>query len=182
MARFSFENHVPRISFSAWTAESSQVIGRVELKDDSSIWPGAVLRGDLESITVGVGSNVQDNAVIHTEKGFPCVVEDNVTVGHAAVLHGCTVKSGALIGMGAIVLNGAVIGELNGAVIGEISIVGAGSLVDEGKPVAPGTLVVGTPARFVRNLTEEEIRTMHRNTAHYVEEARRFESGLRRID
>ena len=133
MARFSFENHVPRISFSAWTAESSQVIGRVELKDNSSIWPGAVLRGDLESITVGVGSNVQDNAVIHTEKGFPCVVGDTVTVGHAAVLHGCTVKSGA-------------------------------------------------PARFVRNLTEEEILTMHRNTAHYVEEARRFESGLRRID
>lgn len=174
MARFSFENHVPRISFSAWTAESSQVIGRVELKDDSSIWPGAVLRGDLESITVGVGSNVQDNAVIHTEKGFPCVVEDNVTVGHAAVLHGCTVKSGALIGMGAIVLNG--------AIIGENAIVGAGSLVAEGKAVAPGTLVVGTPARFVRNLTEEEILTMHRNTAHYVEEARRFESGLRRID
>lgn len=174
MARFSFENHVPRISFSAWTAESSQVIGRVELKDDSSIWPGAVLRGDLESITVGVGSNIQDNAVIHTEKGFPCVVGDNVTVGHAAVLHGCTVKSGALIGMGAIVLNG--------AVIGENAIVGAGSLVAEGKTVAPGTLVVGTPARFVRNLTEEEILTMHRNTAHYVEEAQRFESGLRRID
>ena len=174
MARFSFENHVPQVSFSAWTAESSQVIGRVELKDNSSIWPGAVLRGDLESITVGVGSNVQDNAVIHTEKGFPCVVEDNVTVGHAAVLHGCTVKSGALIGMGAIVLNG--------AVVGENAVVGAGSLVAEGKTVAPGTLVVGTPARFVRNLTEEEIRTMHRNTAHYVEEARRFEAGLRRID
>lgn len=116
------------------------------------------MRGDLESITVGVGSNVQDN----------------VTVGHAAVLHGCTVKSGALIGMGAIVLNG--------AVVGENAIVGAGSLVAEGKTVAPGTLVVGTPARFVRNLTEEEIRTMHRNTAHYVEEARRFEAGLRRID
>ena len=163
MARFSFENHVPQVSFSAWTAESSQVIGRVELKDNSSIWPGAVLRGDLESITVGVGSNVQDNAV-----------EDNVTVGHAAVLHGCTVKNGALIGMGAIVLNG--------AVVGENAIVGAGSLVAEGKTVAPGTLVVGTPARFVRNLTEEEIRTMHRNTAHYVEEARRFEVGLRRID
>lgn len=129
MARFSFENHVPQVSFSAWTAESSQVIGRVELKDNSSIWPGAVLRGDLESITVGVGSNVQDNAVIHTEKGFPCVVEDNVTVGHAAVLHGCTVKSGALIGMGAIVLNG--------AVVGENAIVGAGSLVAEGKPWRP---------------------------------------------
>lgn len=89
-------------------------------------------------------------------------------------MHGCTVKSGALIGMGAIVLNG--------AVVGENAIVGAGSLVAEGKTVAPGTLVVGTPARFVRNLTEEEIRTMHRNTAHYVEEAHRFEAGLRRID
>ena len=174
MAPFAFENLVPQISSSAWTAESSQVIGRVELKEHSSIWPGAVLRGDLEAISVGAGSNVQDNAVIHTEKGFPCTIEENVTVGHAAVLHGCTVRKGALIGMGAIVLNG--------AEVGENAIVGAGSLVAEGKTVAPGTLVVGTPARFVRNLTDEEIETMHRNTAHYVEEARRFKNGLKRID
>lgn len=174
MARFAFENHVPLVSFSAWTAESSQVIGQVELRDDSSIWPGAVLRGDLESITVGSGSNVQDNAVIHTEKGFPCVIEENVTVGHGAVLHGCTIKKGALVGMGAIVLNG--------AVVEENAVVGAGSLVAEGKTVAAGTLVVGTPARFVRNLTEEEIQTMHRNTAHYVEQADRFRKSLRRID
>lgn len=174
MARFAFENHVPQVSFSAWTAESSQVIGKVHLKEGVSIWPGAVLRGDLESITVGCGSNVQDNAVIHTEKGFPCVIEDNVTVGHCAVLHGCTVKKGALIGMGAIILNG--------AVIEENAVVGAGSLVAEGKTVASGTLVVGTPARFVRNLTEEEINTVHRNTAHYVEQADRFGKGLRRVD
>lgn len=174
MARFAFEEHVPEVSFSAWTAESSQVIGMVRLDDGASVWPGAVLRGDIESITVGAGSNVQDNAVIHTEKGFPCVVEENVTVGHSAVLHGCTVKKGALIGMGAVVLNG--------AVVEENAVVGAGSLVAPGKVVAAGTLAIGTPARFVRNLTEEEIRTVHRNTEHYVEQSARFAKGLRRID
>lgn len=174
MARFAFENHVPQISFSAWTAESAQIIGQVELKDGSSIWPGAVLRGDLEPITVGAGSNVQDNAVIHTEKGHPCVIEENVTVGHGAILHGCTIKKGALIGMGAIVLNG--------AVIEENAIVGAASLVSEGKTVASGTLVVGTPARFVRNLSQDEIQSVHRNTAHYVKQAERFRDGLRRLD
>lgn len=174
MARFAFEEHVPEVSFSAWTAESSQVIGMVRLDDGASVWPGAVLRGDIESITVGAGSNVQDNAVIHTEKGFPCVVEENVTVGHSAVLHGCTIKKGALIGMGAVVLNG--------AVVEENAVVGAGSLVSPGKVVAAGTLAVGTPARFVRNLTEEEIRTVHRNTEHYVEQSARFAKGLRRID
>ena len=170
----SFCGKVPRNEGAAFVAPNATVQGDVILKAGSTVWYGAVLRGDDGQLIIGENSNVQDNAVIHTEKGFPCVVEDNVTVGHAAVLHGCTVKSGALIGMGAIVLNG--------AVVGENAIVGAGSLVAEGKTVAPGTLVVGTPARFVRNLTEEEIRTMHRNTAHYVEEARRFEAGLRRID
>ena len=174
MARFAFENHVPQVSFSAWTADSSQVIGAVNLKDGVGIWPGAVLRGDLESITVGVGSNIQDNAVVHTELGHPCVIEENVTVGHAAVLHGCTVKKGALVGMGAVVLNG--------AVIGENAVVGAGSLVAEGKTVEAGTLVVGTPARFVRRLRQEEIERMHQNTARYVEQAERFRKGLRRID
>ena len=170
----SFCGKNPRNEGAAFVAPNATVQGDVILKPGSTVWYGAVLRGDDGTLTLGENSNVQDNAVIHTEKGFPCVVEDNVTVGHAAVLHGCTVKSGALIGMGAIVLNG--------AVVGENAIVGAGSLVAEGKTVAPGTLVVGTPARFVRNLTEEEIRTMHRNTAHYVEEAHRFEAGLRRID
>ena len=170
----SFCGKVPRNEGAAFVAPNATVQGDVILKAGSTVWYGAVLRGDDGQLIIGENSNVQDNAVIHTEKGFPCVVEDNVTVGHAAVLHGCTVKNGALIGMGAIVLNG--------AVVGENAIVGAGSLVAEGKTVAPGTLVVGTPARFVRNLTEEEILTMHRNTAHYVEEARRFESGLRRID
>ena len=170
----SFCGKSPRNEGAAFVAPNATVQGDVILKPGSTVWYGAVLRGDDGTLTLGENSNVQDNAVIHTEKGFPCVVEDNVTVGHAAVLHGCTVKNGALIGMGAIVLNG--------AVVGENAIVGAGSLVAEGKTVAPGTLVVGTPARFVRNLTEEEIRTMHRNTAQYVEEARRFEAGLRRID
>lgn len=174
MACFSFEDHTPDISSSAWAAESSQVIGRVRLAPHASVWPGAVLRGDLEEIRVGEGSNIQDNAVIHTEKGLPCTVEENVTVGHSAVLHGCTVKKGALIGMGAIILNG--------SVVEENAVVGAGSLVAEGKTVAAGTLVVGCPARFVRNLREEEIETEHRNTAHYVEQAQRFRRGLKRID
>lgn len=174
MARFALDNHVPSVSFSAWTADSSRVIGMVTLEEGASVWPGAVLRGDLEPIRVGAGSNVQDNAVIHTEKGHPCVIEENVTIGHGAILHGCTIKKGALVGMGAIVLNG--------AVVEENAVVGAGSLVAPGKTVAAGTLVVGTPARFVRNLTEEEIHTTHRNTAHYLEQAARFAKGLRRLD
>ncbi len=174
MAQFEIAGHCPSVDPDAWIAESAQVVGNVEIGAGASIWPGAVLRGDLEKITVAAGSNIQDNAVLHTERGWPCTVEENVSVGHAAILHGCTVKKGALIGMGAVVLNG--------AVIEENAIVGAGSLVAEGKIVAAGTLVVGIPARTVRLLTPEEIAKTHRNTDYYVKEASVYRTRLKRID
>ncbi|MGN1209387.1 MAG: gamma carbonic anhydrase family protein, partial [Duodenibacillus sp.] len=161
MAIFALADTVPSIADSAWVAESAQVIGRVELGADASIWPGAVLRGDIEAIRVGRGSNVQDNAVLHTDSAHPCVIEEDVTVGHGAILHGCQVGAGALIGMGATVLNG--------AVVGRDAVVGAGALVAEGKTVEAGTLVVGCPARYVRHLTPEEIARNRANTAHYVD-------------
>lgn len=173
MAIFSLEKHTPKVDNSAFVAQSAQVIGKVTIDADASIWPCAVLRGDLAEIVVGKGSNIQDNAVVHTEAATPCIVEDDVTVGHSAVLHSCHVKSGALIGMGAIVLNR--------SVIGEDAVVGAGALVAEDKVIAPRSLVVGCPARFVRFLTDEEVARNRANTAHYVEEARTYAQKLIQI-
>lgn len=154
----------PEIAPEAYVAASAQVIGKVRLAAGASIWPGAVLRGDLAPISVGAGSNVQDNAVLHTEAGVPCTIGADATVGHAAILHSCTVGDGALVGMGAIVLNR--------ARIGRDAVVGAGALVAEGKTVEERTLVVGCPARFVRRLTDEEVARNRANTARYVDMAR----------
>ncbi len=173
MAIFALEKHTPKVDPSTYVAESAQVIGKVTLKENASIWPCAVLRGDLAEIVVGKGSNIQDNACMHTEYDTPCIVEDEVTVGHGAILHSCTVKSGALIGMGAIVLNR--------ATIGEDAVVGAGALVAEGKTVEPRALVVGCPARFVRYLTDEEVAKNRANTAHYVKTAEVFAKSLKKI-
>ncbi len=173
MAIFQLDEHSPIVEDDVFIADSAQVIGKVQLCKNSSIWPGAVLRGDLSPIHVGVGSNIQDNAVIHTEDVIDCVIGDNVTVGHGAILHSCTVEEGALIGMGAIVLNG--------AHIGKDAIVGAGALVPEGKTVPDRALVVGCPARFVRELTDEEISQNHSNTAGYIESAKTFQHRLKRI-
>lgn len=173
MAIFALEKHTPKVAASAFVADSAQVIGKVTIKENASIWPCAVLRGDLEEIVVGKGSNIQDNACVHTEFGVPCIVEDDVTVGHGAILHSCTVKSGALIGMGAIVLNR--------ATVGEDAVVGAGALVAEGKVIEPRSLVVGCPARFVRFLTDEEVAKNRANTAHYVKTAEVFANSLHKI-
>lgn len=173
MAIFALEKHTPKVESSVYVAESAQVIGKVTLKEHASIWPCAVLRGDLAEIVVGKGSNIQDNVCMHTEHDVPCIVEDDVTVGHGAILHSCTVKSGALIGMGAIVLNR--------AQIGQDAVVGAGALVAEGKIVEPRALVVGCPARFVRYLTDEEVVKNRANTAHYVKSAEIFEKSLAKI-
>ncbi len=173
MAIFQLGNRVPQVDSSAWVAESAQVIGRVRIKAGASVWPGAVLRGDLADIELGRGSNLQDNAVVHTDEDTPCTIGENVTVGHAAVLHGCTIEEGALIGMGAVVLNG--------ASIGREAVVGAGALVAENKTVPERALVVGTPARFVRTLTDEEVEEIKRNTRHYVEQKEVFRKDLKRI-
>lgn len=174
MAIFQLEQYKPTVSDSAWVAESAQVIGAVRIAEQASIWPGAVLRGDLAGIEIGPGSNVQDNAVLHTDQKRPCSIGAHVTVGHSAVIHSATVHEGALIGMGAIVLNG--------AVIGQDAVVGAGALVPEGKIVPARALVVGTPARFVRTLTDEEVAVNRANTLHYERTKERFRTALVRVD
>jgi len=148
MAIETFEQFSPQIHESAFTAASADVIGRVTLHEESSIWYNTTLRGDINEIVIGPRSNVQDNAVIHLADNYGCYVGELVTVGHSAILHACTVKDEVLIGMGAIVLDGSVIGER--------SIIGAGSLITGGTIIPPGSLVLGSPARVVRTLSLDE--------------------------
>ena len=164
----------PRIAPTAWVADSATVIGRVSLSDSASVWYGAVLRGDNEWITIGARSNVQDGSVLHTDMGFPLTLGDDVTVGHQVVLHGCTVGDGSLIGIQAVVLNG--------ARIGKNSLVGAGSVVTEGKEFPDNSLIFGSPAKWVREVTPEQVARLRLAAAHYVDNAQRHRGGLRRID
>ena len=174
MAIYQLGDAVPQIHESAWVADSAQVMGRIELEQDASVWFGAVLRGDNEPIRIGRCSNIQDGSVLHSDVGQPMTVGPYVTVGHQAMLHGCTIGEGSLIGIGAIVLNG--------ARIGKNCLVGAGALVTEGKEFADGSMILGSPARVVRQLTSEQIAGIRRNVLGYVDNARQFKAGLRRID
>jgi carbonic anhydrase/acetyltransferase-like protein (isoleucine patch superfamily) len=151
----------PRVDASAFVAGSAEVDGEVELGPSASIWYGAVLRGDIAPIRVGEASNIQDGCILHTDEGHPCVVGRRVTVGHRAVLHGCTVEDEALVGMGAQVLTGARVGR--GAVVA------AGALVPEGAAIAPGMVAMGVPARVVRAVRPEEAERMRRGVDHYVQ-------------
>lgn len=157
------------IDKTVFIADGARVLGDVEIGKNSSVWFNAVIRADLSDIKIGEGSNIQDNAVIHTSKDFGVCIGDNVTVGHGAIVHGCTVKSNVMIGMGAIVLNG--------AVIEENCIIGAGALVTQGKVIPAGSLVFGNPAKIVRNLTDQEIRSITDNAASYVEEAEQYKNN-----
>lgn len=139
----------PRFSPKALVAENATVIGDVTVKENASLWYGAVLRADQAPITVGQGSNIQDNAVVHVSPGFPVTIGDNVTIGHGAIVHGATVEDECIIGMGAILLNG--------CVIGKGSLVAAGALVTQGKIIPPGSMVMGAPGKVVRELTAEEL-------------------------
>lgn len=156
----------PEIAADAWIAPGAHVIGRVKLGAGASVWFGAALRGDNEPIEIGPGSNIQENAVLHTDPGFPLQVGRHVTIGHGAIVHGCTVADGALIGMGAIVLNG--------AQIAEGCLVGAGALVTEGKRFEPGSLIVGSPARSIRNLDAASREAIIETARRYVANADRF--------
>ena len=171
---YALDGIAPEVDPTAWIAPGAHVIGKVTLHAQASVWFGAAIRGDNEPIVVGEGSNVQELACLHTDSGFPLTIGRGVTVGHRAMLHGCTVGDGALIGMGASVLNGATIGE--GAVVG------AGALVPEGKSVPPGTLVVGAPAKAVRELTGTQQAAFRSGAAHYVSNAERFRDGLVVLD
>ena len=173
MPLYRIEDDVPRIADSAWVADTAQVIGRVEMAADSSVWFGAVLRGDTEHIRIGAGSNIQDNSMVHADPGFPALIGDHVTVGHLVMLHGCIVGDNTLIGMQAVVLNG--------AKIGRNCIVGAGALIAAGKEFPEGSLIIGNPARVVRELTPEQIADIRVGSDHYMANARRFRSSCKRI-
>jgi carbonic anhydrase/acetyltransferase-like protein (isoleucine patch superfamily) len=157
-----------------WIAPDATVIGRVRLAAGVGVWFGAVLRGDGEAIVIGAGSNLQEHVTVHTDPGCPVTVGAGCTIGHRALLHGCTVGDNSLVGMGAIVLNR--------AVIGRNCLIGAGALVTEGKQIPDGSLVVGSPAKVVRELDGEAIEKLGASARHYVENWRRFRAGLRRID
>ena len=174
MAIYALDGVAPQLDPSAWVADSAQVMGAVTLGADASIWFGTVVRGDTETITIGRGSNIQDGSVMHADVGKPIVVGNHVTVGHKVMLHGCTIGDESLIGIGAVVLNG--------AKIGRNCLVGAGALVTEGKEFPDGSMIIGSPAKAVRQLTPEQMEGLRWSARHYVANARRFQAGLRKID
>ncbi|CAM8646790.1 PaaY Carbonic anhydrases/acetyltransferases, isoleucine patch superfamily [Paracoccaceae bacterium] len=160
----------PQIDPSAWVAPTAVLIGNVIVGAGANIWFGAVLRGDNEPIVVGAGSNVQENAVLHTDMGFPLTIGADCTIGHKAMLHGCTIEAGSLIGMGATLLNG--------AKIGAGSLVGACALVTEGKEIAPASLVMGAPAKVVRELDAAAQARLLKSAEGYRANAARFAKGM----
>lgn len=173
--RYRLENTEPVLpAEGCFIAPNATVIGNAELSKDSSIWWNAVIRGDNELIKVGEGSNIQDFCMLHTDPGFPLTIGDYVTIGHHVVLHGCTIGDGALVGIGSTVLNG--------AKIGKNCLVGAGALVTEGKEFEEGSLIVGSPAKAIRQLNEEALAMIKLNTLHYVENAKRYLSQLTALD
>lgn len=156
---------------SVYIAEGAMVLGDVEAGEDSSIWFHATVRADRAKITIGEGSNIQDNAVVHVDEGFPVTIGNQVTIGHSAIIHGCTIGNNTLVGMGAIVLNG--------AKIGENCVIGAGALVTQNMLVPDGSLVIGCPGKVMRRITLQEIEANRRNAAEYVEESRYYKAGDR---
>jgi carbonic anhydrase/acetyltransferase-like protein (isoleucine patch superfamily) len=170
MAVYQLDDLTPRIADSAWVADNAQVVGDVHMAADSSVWFSSVVRGDTATIRVGEGTNIQDGSVLHADVGIPLTIGKHVTVGHMVQLHGCTVGDESLIGIGAIVLNG--------AKIGKNCLVGAGSLVTEGKEFPDGSMILGSPAKVVRQLTHEQIEGLRRSAQHYVNNKNRFKAGL----
>ena len=173
MTLYALADKRPVVADDAWIAPGCHVIGNVILEAKASIWFGCTLRGDNEAIIVGAGSNVQENTVMHTDIGFPLIIGAGCTIGHKAMLHGCTIGENSLIGMGATVLNG--------AVIGDNCLIGAGALITEGKVVPPGSLVMGAPGKVIRQLDENAINALKASALHYQENAARFGRDLTEI-
>ena len=173
MAIYELDGIAPQLADTAWVAGSAQVMGRVALGAHSSVWFGAVLRGDTESISVGWRSNIQDLSVLHADLGMPLTVGNEVTIGHQVMLHGCTIGDGCLIGIGAVILNG--------AKIGKGCLVGAGALVTEGKEFADGSMILGSPAKVVRVLDAQDIEAIRLGAQFYVDNAVRFASRLKKL-
>lgn len=173
MAIFQIDDKIPAVHHSAYVAEDATIIGETLLREGSSVWPQAVLRGDNEPIDVGEGSNVQEGAVLHADPGFPLTIGAGVTIGHQAMLHGCTIGDGSLIGIQAVVLNG--------AVIGRNCLVGAGSVVTAGKVFPDNSLIIGSPAKVIRELDEQAIEGLRENALQYTVKARHFKANLIRV-
>ncbi len=170
MTIYALDGIAPSIAEDSWIAPDANVIGNVTLEEGGSIWFGCTLRGDNEPIVIGAGSNVQENTVMHTDPGCPLSIGAGCTIGHKAMLHGCTIGENSLIGMGATVLNG--------AVIGRNCLIGAGALVTEGKEIPDGSLVVGAPGKVIRQLDVAAIEGLRRSALHYQQNMRRFRAGL----
>ncbi len=156
-----------------WVAPTATVIGRVLIGEDVGIWFGTTIRGDNEPISIGKGSNVQENTVMHTDPGFPVNMGEGCTIGHGAIIHGCTIGDNSLVGMGATILNG--------ARIGKNCLVGANALVTEGKEFPDNSLIVGAPAKAVRSLDEEAVNALRRSANHYIANWKRFKNGLKKV-
>ena len=170
MALYRLGEVAPLIAASAYVAPNATVLGNVELAAESSVWFGAILRGDNEPISIGANSNVQDGTVMHTDPGFPLILGSHVSVGHQAMLHGCTIGEGSLIGIQAVVMNA--------AVVGKCCLVGAGAVITERKVFADGTLILGAPGKVVRDLTEEERANLLKIAANYASRATYYRSHL----
>lgn len=168
--KYRLDEHAVVADEDSWVAPNASLIGKVRLDAGASVWFGAVLRGDNELIHIGPNSNVQDGSVMHTDMGWPLTLGTGVTVGHNAVLHGCTVGDYSLIGINAVILNG--------AKIGKYCIIGANTLVGEGKEIPDGSLVVGSPGRVLRQLTDEQMKRLEASAAHYADNGRRYRQGL----
>jgi len=173
MTLYRIGDTAPTLGDGAWAAPSADLIGNVQLGARASVWFGAIIRADNTPILIGEDSNFQDGAIGHSDPGFPLAIGARVTVGHQAILHGCTIADDCLIGMGAKILNG--------ATIERECIVGAGALVTEGKSFPPGSLIVGSPARVVRQLTDDEKHALRASAAHYAEKAARYAAELRTL-
>ena len=163
---YDLEKNVPEISADSWVAPNAIIIGKVKLEKNSSIWFNAVLRGDIEKIVIGENSNIQDGSVLHTDPGYPLTVGKGVTVGHMVMLHGCEISDDTLIGIGSAILNK--------AKIGKNCIIGANTLVTENKTIPDNSLVLGSPGKVIRKVTDDEIKVIRENAKHYVKNSKRY--------
>jgi carbonic anhydrase/acetyltransferase-like protein (isoleucine patch superfamily) len=173
MTLYMLDGHSPKIARDTWVAPDANLIGKVVLEEAASVWFGCTLRGDNEEILIGAGTNVQENTVMHTDMGYPLVIGAGCTIGHKAMLHGCTLGENTLIGMGATVLNG--------AKIGKNCLIGAGALVTEAKEIPDGSLVMGAPGKVVRELDDKAIQGLRASALHYQQNMRRFRDGVQAI-
>ena len=173
MTLYSLDGVAPEIAEDSWIAPDANIIGKIVVEEGASVWFSATLRGDNEEIRIGAGSNVQENTVMHTDMGFPLTVGKGCTIGHKALLHGCTIGDNSLIGMGAVILNG--------AKIGKNCLIGANALITEGKTIPDGSLVMGAPGKVVRELDEAAINGLKLSALSYQDNMRRFRSGLAKV-